>query len=225
MKKLALLSALPALLLSYELNFTKSFSKDLKQDAVSTHLTIKVQDKSEKEVNKRLAKFADFISEDKSVNKKSGTYSISPKYIYNKNNPILDGYNGNLSYTFISSNIKEMNDFLDSVFELKNNKNTSVLLSSLNWIVQDKTSKKALDELRLETLLWADAYMDELSRNLNKNCIVQKVDFTNNSYQPPVYKRAMSMQADFASTESSMPAVKSQTQKIEINPKFKMECK
>lgn len=224
MKRLAFL-AIPALLFSYEINFSKKFSKEIEQDTLSTNVTIKVRKDSEKEISKELVKFNDIISDNKEVDKKSSNLSITPKYVYKNNSSYIDGYVGNLTYSLQADEMKKMNSLLDKIIESKDDKDISIVLSSLNWIVKDSSYEEAVDTLRLETLKWVNEYKETLSKELSSVCSIKGINFSATSNPTPMFRTTMMhAEADMRMAKNSMPTPESSKESIEINPTFKMEC-
>ena len=69
MKKLILKTTLlfPLLGFSYELNFSKSFSKNVNPDVLVTNVNIIVEKKDEKNVNSEIEKFNNFLKNTKNI--------------------------------------------------------------------------------------------------------------------------------------------------------------
>jgi hypothetical protein len=76
-KLLLLLFTVP--LISYTINFDKSFEIELKPDTLTAHINIRSKKSDEKEVLNSLSKFSKFISEYEGVEKKGGNYSVAPE--------------------------------------------------------------------------------------------------------------------------------------------------
>ena len=81
-KSLLLTSVLPAVLLSYELEFGKSFSENIQNDTIGTNITISVNAKNINYVNEKIEYFQDFINDESGVVKENGNYSLLPSYSY-----------------------------------------------------------------------------------------------------------------------------------------------
>ena len=85
MKKLLLILLFSIFAFSYEINFSKSFSKVVNPDLLTTQINISVEKKDESKVNSEIEKFNDFIKSVKDVKLKDGSFTLSPKYKYFEN--------------------------------------------------------------------------------------------------------------------------------------------
>ncbi|XPV68452.1 MAG: SIMPL domain-containing protein [Halarcobacter sp.] len=220
MKPLSLLVFLPILLFSFELEFNKKFNHQLPHDILKTSLIITITDDSEKEVDNRLNKFNDLIKNYNKVDKKLGIFNIRPKFRHSNNTPTIIGYIGELIYKIESDKALYMDDFISKVTDLKKFRDTTVSISSLSWTVQETTYNVALDLLRLEAINWAKTYAHNLSNDLKENCKIKSIsiDTSNTSANSDLYK-----DIDVKSTSITIP--KANQQIVQINPKFKLECK
>jgi uncharacterized protein YggE len=222
MKKLTLF-LLPLSLVAFEVNFNKEFSKELMPDTLSTDLIVRIDSDNEKDISNRLAFFNEKIKLNKEVEKKLGNYTIRPNYKYSSNNtPKITGYIGELRYKINSVKAKSINQFISSVNELKESRDTSITVSGLSWKVKNSTYNVALDILRLEAINWAQTYAKNLSEDLHKKCTVKHVNI--NTYNRPRYART-EMAYDSMAKNASVPVPQANHQKISINPNYKLECK
>ena len=60
------------------------------------------------------------IKGNKTVQKKDGKFTLSPKYKYFKNTQKFIGYIGTLRYVIKSENAKDLNKFIDDLINLEN---------------------------------------------------------------------------------------------------------
>ncbi len=224
-KKIALL-VLPATLFSFEVNFTKEFTKELMPDTLGTNLTVRIESKNEKMISNRLTNFNDVIKVDNTVERKLGKYTVRPSYKYSSNNtPKIIGYIGELQYKVNASDAKSVNNFINKVNELKESRDTSIIVDGLSWKVKDTTYNVALDILRLEAISWGQDYAKNISEDLQKNCQVKRVNI--NGLNRPNYSRMMNAEIamDSKSLRKGIPVPEANHQKISIQPNYTLECK
>lgn len=225
MKKIALLTISSLFITSafaYEINFSKSFSKELMPNILSTNLSIRIDAGNEKKISNRLEVFNKRIKQNKVLDKKLGSYSIRPKYSYVANKPRkISSYIGELKYQIESTNDKEINRFITSLNSLKKSKDTSIIVSGLSWKVKDDTHDIAIDDLRLEAIHWIEKYVSSLSKDLGKKCKVKNINISSSNQVRPYYaSRSLK-----AMSSDSIPVTQANNQKISIKPNYKVECK
>ena len=163
------ISIIPMSLFAFDVEFNKTFSKELMADTLSTNVTIRIEASKEKDISKRLTKYNEEIKDNDEVERKLGNFTIRPSYKYSSNNtPKIVGYIGELRYTINSEDAKSVNDFISNINKLKNSRDTSISVSNLSWKVKDSTYTVALDILRLQAIDWAQNYANNLSKDLRK---------------------------------------------------------
>lgn len=219
--KYLVLMLLPIYLFSFEINFNKKFSKSLPQDTLTTYLSVVVTAESEKEVNERLKKFNKKIKSYDKVEKDHGSLNVRPEYRTSKNAPKITGYRGELRYKVSSDKASDINEFINEIIELKEKRETNVVISNLSWTIKDSAFDIANDILRLEAINWANTYAKNLSEDLKLECKVKNIS-VNNSYFRPMAKMAYS-NAEMSDEKIAVP--ESNKEDISINPSFVMECK
>lgn len=219
--KYLVLMLLPIYLFSFEINFNKKFSKSLPQDTLTTYLSVVVTAESEKEVNERLKKFNKKIKSYDKVEKDHASLNVRPEYRTSKNAPKITGYRGELRYKVSSDKASDINEFINEVIELKEKRETNVVISNLSWTIKDSAFDIANDILRLEAINWANTYAKNLSEDLKLECKVKNIS-VNNSYFRPMAKMAYS-NAEMSDEKIAVP--ESNKEDISINPSFVMECK
>lgn len=222
---------LPILLLSYELDFNKNFSRTVHPDLLSTNITVMVEKSDENSVNKQIEKFNIFIKDVKYVTIKNGNYSLSPRYDYNSYSSSKGktqefvGFTGYLRYTVQSDNAQDINKFVSELLKVKDEaKSPDVKLdiSAILWEVSPTLQDKVHDGLRVEAITWIENYSNILSSQFSKKCEVKTINM--DSYIQAVMPRINTMA--MAKVESvSDVAPMSNEQNIFINPKFLLECK
>ena len=227
-KKVSIAAAvvLPLALNAFELNFSKSFTKELMPDTLVTNITIRIDSKDEQSISNRLNLFNEEIKRHKAVEKKLGSYNIRPNFKYSSTNaPKIVGYTGELKYRVNSDAPKLVEEFIVDLNEMKKSRDTSILVSGLTWRVKDDTYNVALDILRLDAINWANTYSKNLSKDLNLKCEVKKVNI--GSYNSPMYRQPLAARAfsSSAKMEEAVPVPEANHQKVTINPNYVMECK
>jgi len=225
MKKLLLLSALSTLLFSTQINFNKTFSKNVSSDELTTRITIKLTRGAEDDISPILNKYNEFIKQSVGVQKQRGVFSINPKYVYKNGQSKIVGYNGNLSYNITSKSSKNMNYFIKELLYSKDEKNLSIIISSLRWKISDELKESTSNNLRLEAIVWSKDYVAKLSNKLNTQCVSKNISINqSNSYsRPQLRMMPKSLSADAINSDISIP-VESKN-KISLRVNYKMECK
>lgn len=227
MKNKLLVTALllPILGFSYELNFSKSFSKVLNPDLLSTSVNISIENKDEKIVNSQIEKYNKFIKENKTVSIKNSNYNLSPQYEYIKDKRNLKGYVGDSRFTAQSKDAQKINTFLNEIVSLKANDKASDLkldISNLAWEISEELQNQSYDELRLESLIWIETYAKELSSKIAKKCEVKNVNIHDSNEHFQAKTRMVSMVMD--SLNSDITPFNSE-QNTSINTSFILDCK
>lgn len=213
---------IPILAFSFELEFKKSFSHELPHDVLSTKISITITDDTEAEVSQRLDVFNQKIKSFDKVEKEFGSFSISPEYKHYKINPKINGYKGILSYKINSHKAKHMNDFIVTITKLKQNRDTTVKVSSLAWSVKEDTYNVAMDLLRLKAIDWINRYIRNLSKDVDGECSIKKIIINNKS---DLVMKQKTLYASVDSSRESIPVPKAELEKITINPTYFVECK
>lgn len=225
MKKILLgLFFLPILLFSYEINFSKTFSKSVSPDLLTTYITVSVSSAEELEVNRKIERFNDFIKGYSEVQAKDGRYTLSPKYKYVNNKQIFTGYVGNLRYKIESKDATKINEFINEILEQKQRikgDNVELNISNVNWDISNKLYEQSVDNLRVKTILWINEYAKELSSKISKNCEVKTININSNSRRNVYAVREMAMSSKVAADVT--PA--SSDEDITLNPSFVLECR
>lgn len=222
MKFIKLLVFLPVLLFSFEVEFSKKFSKDLPHDVLTAYLTVTIEDDSEMEVSERLEVFNNKIKSYDKVEKKLGTFNIRPKYKHSKNTPNIVGYIGELRYKVISYKARYMDVFITKITKLKKNRDTTVSVNSLSWTVTEDTFNVSLDLLRLEAINWANNYAKTLSNDIEKICTVKKIKL-NDIAQVMLERSTLAYSAKTIGSKA-IPVPQANQEKIKINPRYVLEC-
>lgn len=227
MKNKLLVTALllPILGFSYELNFSKSFSKVLNPDLLSTSVNISIENKDEKVVNSQIEKYNKFIKENKTVSIKNSNYNLSPQYEYIKDKRNLKGYVGDSRFTAQSKDAQKINTFLNEIVSLKANDKASDLkldISNLAWEISEELQNQSYDELRLESLIWIETYAKELSSKITKKCEIKNVNILDSNEHFQAKTRMVSMAMD--SINSDITPLNSE-QNTSINTNFILDCK
>ena len=218
---LSSLFIIPSILSAYELEFNKSFNKNIQNDKVHTKISITVDSQEIDFINDRIEFFQDFIKEDNSVTKKNGNYSIVPNYSYANNKQNLIGYKGTLHYEIETPEYENLNQFLIEVINIKKNMKTNKVklsVSNVKWIVSKELYEKNIDMMRIDALTWIKNY----TKTLSDSCIIKNVSINKgNGYNPDRYLRTSLMD-----NRSSMKITPLQTKRsIILNAKYKLECK
>ena len=222
MKSLLLSTVLviPTILLSYELEFKKTFSNEIQNDKVQTNINISVNSKKIDFINEKIEFFQDFIKEDNSVVKKNGNYNLIPNYSYKNNVQKFVGYKGSLSYTIESAKYEILDKFVGDIIDIKNNMNSKRLqltVSNVQWIVSDKLQDKNIDKLQLDAISWIKNYKNTLPGK----CVIKNISINkNNAYSNRRYNNVA------VESTSSMKVSPIQTKKsITLTANYKLDCK
>lgn len=220
MRYLALLF-LPLFLFSFEVNFSKKFSKSLNEDTLVTYFSIVVNKDSEEEINKALSRFDKKIKRFDKVEKSNGTLTIRPQYRTSNNAPKITGYTGELRYKISSNKASNLNEFLDEMINLKEHRSTNIVINNLRWTVKDEIYEKENDNLRLEAIKWASLHAKFLSKELKQKCELKDISINNSNYRTS--SKMVYSNAQISDSKLSVP--QSNKEEISINPTFTMECK
>lgn len=225
MKKILLVLILPFALFGFEIVFNKKFNKEVTPDKLSTYITITVNKNSENEITPILNNFNDFISGSRNVEKKSGDFSIRPKQKFEKGQSTIIGYSGNLKYTILANSSKDMNKFIKKLLKQKENEDTSISISMLNWIVSETKHANTTEKLQLEAINWSQKYSQELSAELNKSCQTKKINISTASYIPMYRNSRISEAVSSTISIQNVPIPEVTANDISITPNFILECK
>jgi len=218
-----LMALVPSALFSYEVSFDKKFTKIVTPDLLTTFVTVKVEDDDETFINNKIEIFNEYIKSNKTITKKDGTYTLSPKYRYYKDKQEFTGYVGNLRYQIKTDDAKRINKFFDQLIVLKqkaDSRKVKLNISNVNWIVSPALYNENIDKLRLEAIVWINSYATTLSQSLNRTCEVKNINISNLSNN---FLRASSMSA-YSDKASHVAPIRSKKD-ITINPRFVLECK
>lgn len=223
MKNLLLSSLfiLPSVLSAYELEFNKSFNKNIQNDKVHTNISITVDSKEIDFINEKVEFFQDFIKENNSVTKKNGNYSLVPNYSYQNNKQNFIGYKGTLYYGIETSKYENLNQFMTEIIDIKNNMNTNKVIlsiSNVEWIVSKELYERNIDTMRIEALSWIKNYI----KTLSDSCMIKNVSIhKGNGYSPERYSRNVMMKSSSTINISPIQTKRS----IVLNTNYKLECK
>lgn len=224
MRNKILLVLLPLSLFSFEVNFSKSFNKELIPDTLTTNITIRVNGDNENKISNKLDKFNEVIKDNDEVEKRRGSLSVRPNYKYSSNNiPKINGYVGYLSYKVNSTSADKINTFINSITRIKKDRDTSITISNLTWRVKEDTKSVAKDIIRLEATHWALDYARNLSSDLRKKCRLEKISLNANRINP--MSRSLSVKAMTNKSFSKVPAPQISGEKISSLANFIFECK
>lgn len=231
MKKLILKTTLllPILGFSYELNFNKSFSKNVNADVLVTNVNIMVEKKDENSVNSEIEKFNNFLKNTKNITIENTNYNLSPKYEYINNKSIFKGYVGDSRFVAKSEDATAINSFISDLVALKDSFKSNDLklnISNLSWELSSKLQAKVMDELRLESLIWVDSYTKDLSSKIVKKCEVKNVNINEDFIHTTPKARMMSVSMDGLSNSSNSDISPiNGEQNIKINTNYILDCK
>ncbi|AXH08467.1 hypothetical protein CP960_09880 [Malaciobacter halophilus] len=218
-----LMSTLPFSLLSYEVNFNKTFSKKLLPDTLNSDIKVRIELDSEKEVSNKLDRYNDYIKNVKYIEKNLGVFNIRPRYRYVSKTPKIDGYLGEIKYSIKSNDPKKVSRFINGLINLKEHRDTSIIVSNLMWKVKESSSNVAVDLLRFEAITWAEKYAKNLSSDLKRECKVKNINI--NSLQNPYFRGSREVMYSAKSSDAAI-AVPEQTSKpIKMNVNYRLECK
>ena len=215
---------LPLSLFSYEISFSKKFSKSVTPDLLSTHINIIVEDESENFINNHIEIFNKYIKNNNDVSKYDGSFTLSPKYKYFKNTQEFMGYVGNLKYIIKSKDASALNKFINDLIEIENkyNKdNIKINISNVSWTTSTKLYDDSLDFLRINAMTWIEKYASSLKNVLSKDCLIKSIDIDKTSKK---FTKIVSMET-YSSKRVSNIAPNNSTKEIKIDATFLLECK
>lgn len=220
MKYFLLFTLLSSAVMAYTISFDKPFDVTLKPDTLTTNIAITTHKPTEKEVLQKLTSFSTYISGYKDVEKKGGTYSIYPQYSYENNHRYKNGYQGSMNYQISSKAADDLNTFIANLHDKKKDFDVDISISSVRWQLSTKQKEGQIDALRLDAILWINAYAKTLSKELKSSCAVSKVSLLAPSFDyPRPMMETKTLRADAA------PTPQKDDQKISIQPHFELECK
>ncbi|AXH13678.1 SIMPL domain-containing protein [Malaciobacter mytili] len=224
-KKSLLLTVLPLSLFSYEINFNKTFDKKLQPDILSSNIKIRIESDNESLISTKLEKFNEYIKNAKYINKNLGIFHIKPTYKYISNTPKVDGYLGEVNYTISSPEPKNINKFLNGLINLKEHRDTSIVISNLMWEVKESSATVALDIMRFEAIAWIENYTKILSQDLKKSCSIKNIHI--NSIHSPIYRnsREVMISAAKESANDSFPLPEQEDRTLKLTANYILECK
>lgn len=214
----------PISLFSYEVSFTKKFTKLVTPDLLTTYVNVSIENDSEEFINKHIEKFNEYIKNNSLIEKTHGNFTLSPKYNYFKNTQKFIGYVGNLKYTIKAKNASNLNKFIDDLIELENKfdrANVKLRISNVSWITSSELYDNSVDSLRIDAMTWIERYASSLKNILSKDCIVKSININKSNNQ---FLRATQMES-FSSKRVSNVAPVNSNQEIKIEPNFLLECK
>lgn len=225
MKKFIILVALlPLALFSYEISFNKKFSQTVTPDLLTTYISINIDDDDENFINEKIDIFNNFITNDSKVNKKNGSFTLSPKYRYYKDKQEFTGYVGILRYKIEAKNAKNINSFTNELIAIKkkiDSRKVKLNISNVSWIISQDLQEKSLDALRINVIKWIGNYSNTLSSSLNKKCEIKNININRSAQN---FLRAEAAGLASMKTRSDIAPVNSDKE-ISINPNFILECK
>lgn len=225
MKKFIILVALlPLALFSYEISFNKKFSKTVTPDLLTTYISINIDDDDENFINEKIEVFNKFIRNDSSVNKKNGSFTLSPKYRYYKDKQEFTGYVGILRYKIEAKTAKNINIFTNELIAVKkgiDSRKVKLNISNVAWTISQSLHEDSLDGLRINVIKWIEDYSRTLSTSLSKECEVKNIDINRSAQN---FLRAEAAGLASMKTRSDIAPVSSDKE-ISINPNFILECK
>lgn len=231
MKKLFLKTVLllPIFGFSYELNFNKSFSKNINADILVSNINIIIEKKDEKSVNNEIEKFNNFLKNTKNITIENTNYNLIPKYEYNNNKSTFKGYIGDSRFVVKSEDATAINSFLSDLIAIKDSLKSNDLklnISNLSWELSSKLQNKVMDELRFESLSWIDNYSKDLSNKIIKKCEIKNVNINEELMPIQIKSRMMSISNDGASNNlnSDISPINTE-QNIKINTNYILDCK
>lgn len=222
MKFLKLL-VIPIFAFSFELEFSKKFYHELPHDTLSTYITVTITDDTEIIVGERLEIFNQKIKSFDKVERKLGTFNIRPRYRHSSSTPRISGYIGELRYKINSRKARFMDEFISEIIKLKTNRDTNVSVSNLSWSVKEDTYNVTFDLLRLEAINWVNTYSNNLSKDINKECLVKKIDISKPRQMMLNTQKAVYSNAEASAKTVAVP--EANQERLVIEPRFIMECK
>lgn len=223
MIRLLIILLLPFYLYSYQIEFNKTFSHDLSHDILKAYLSIKISDKSESSLKKRLDIYDNKIKSFNKVEKKLMAFDIRPKFRHANNTPKVSGYIGELRYKVSSNKAEPMNKLITEISDMKKTRDTSVSLYSLKWSPKKSTYNVTLDVLRYEAINWGINYAKSLSIDLSTKCQIININLnTEEGKHSPLIERYAFSNEKVLINNSSIPIINQKHAIVHVN--YVMEC-
>ena len=225
MYKIVAFLILPFILYGFDINFGKKFTEEIVPNKLSTKIVITIDKDREDKLSPILNRFNIFISQEKDIEKKDGQFFIEPRYTYNGGKSKIIGYSGILKYSIYSTNDKNMNSFLKALLNLKKNKDISISISSLKWIVDDSKNEKVLASLRLKSILFGKKYASEISVKIDNFCVLKNINITSHSFRPFYNISTHGVKMSSSINESNIPVPQANKNSLSIEVNYILECK
>lgn len=218
-------SLLATSLFSYEIKFSKEFSKSIKQDLLVANVSIQVKQEDEVSVNGSVSKYAEYITNfNGDIEKNNSKYSVYPRYAYVNGEAILKSYNGNLEYEFKSKDEETLNEFLKQIMLLKDGNQESVVIRNMGWKIDDKELNSVFDELRIDAISWIKDYQMTLSKKIGSSCKIKDINF-NTNYTRFTPMMEMTSVAKVGASFATMPKLEQSNKDVNYNVNYVLECR
>lgn len=176
---------------AFEVQKSNTFLKNLEPTKMTTSIIANMEDESKSNIQNV---FREAIEASKSENIcTNGSYTISPKYTYDKQTRTFAGYRGNITFKCKFENTKKLDDVITNLDSITSKKDKLKLtINPIKWIVKKEIVEKTNKELELKALLYAKSYQEFLSGVYNTQCFIKKVSLNpaNTLYHPAPMMRA-----------------------------------
>jgi predicted secreted protein len=231
MKKRVLLPLiLSTSLFGVDIDFSKSFSKEITQDEAYSYISIFSKKDTQKKSINSLNKIMDFIKKDKTVKINGLNQNTYPEYEYSKfsSKRFISGYKSTINFTLSSTNGSIASSYINNLMKF-NKDDININYSNLGWRISKELKEKTKDLLRLNILNWSSDYSKVLEKTLVKKCELLNINIGSNGTFRPVYTpesySSNRMAKSIASDSVSVSMPNSGIEDFTLNSSFRYRCK
>ena len=149
------------------------------------------------------------------------SYMISPKYSYENNKRMLEGYQASLSSPCSFDDIIEFDAVLNAVSSvISKNKAYQISVSPVMWTVSEKLSSQVTDRLKTELLGAVDAKSKLYAETMSRRCSTSVVTYAGASVPPEMPLARFAAAENFKSTPPDR-----NSKDISVSADFTLVCK
>ncbi len=219
--KTAIISSLATnVLMGYNLEFTKVFTKEIVQDEIYARVNIQSNTDTQREAIRSIKPITKFINKNAKVRTKNLNQSIYPIYKTSSvdRSRYLDSYRSIVNLTLASKNSLDVTIYLNELLEYKTD-HLSISYSQIGYKVSKELQSKTYDILRLDAIQWSTQYSEELNEKLNLECKQLDINFNKKNFHNPYGVQRMSSKntkSHSSAVSVLLPEKKIQTVKVDV---------
>ena len=158
---------LPFSLYSSEINFSKTFTKQVPSDMISNQFDILVSRDNSDDITTIFEKYIDIFKTNELISIK---LQDNIKANYNTNI-----YNGKLSYKVKTYSFEKLNDFVKELLYLKDEKNLTLNIQTAKSILSEKLKEQTFQSLRIKAINYGNIYQNRLTNDIRKSCLTKDI--------------------------------------------------